>query len=107
MTTEIKIPVTVFTMATDECEGVNLDGEDPADLRVFAALISDNPTAIALRIFPSKPRGYVSVTESLGIYAAMKARAMELRIAGRIEAALRLEANCEHRYERLPEFARW
>jgi hypothetical protein len=71
----------------------NLDGMFPEDLEQYAAtlagLAQDNTDRLLLR------------------YARTKAEAMRERAAGRIPAALRLEATCEKVYEELPDEARW
>ena len=40
-------------------------------------------------------------------YAANKATAMGLRLAGKIADAMTYEGICERLYNQLPEFARW
>jgi hypothetical protein len=45
--------------------------------------------------------------ESLREYAAIKARAMEARIAGRIRAALKWEQSLDRIYDSLPDDLRW
>jgi hypothetical protein len=43
----------------------------------------------------------------LAAYAEDKAKAMELRVAGDIEAALQYEKACERSYNKLPAWAKW
>jgi hypothetical protein len=62
---------------------------------------------IARELFPSRRKGYVSVTEDLGHYAINKATAITLRESGDIQRAQVYEAICQKVYDRLPEWARW
>ena len=98
---------TQVIIAQREDGAPNLDGQWPDELEDFARDIRDNSQAIADELFPHKPDGYLDATLALGIYAAIKAKAMQCRGAGSIKAALKLESLCDKRYQRLPEFARW
>ena len=92
----------------DEGEGApNLDGQSADDLREFAEDIRDDCQTIADAIFPAKPTGYLDATLRLGVYAALKMKAVQCRGAGSIKAALKIEAACDRQYQTLPDFARW
>ena len=65
----------------------NLDGMDVDELREFA---NDKTNNVILRR-----------------YAKMKAKAMECRLGGDIQAALQLESMADRIYQRLPEELKW
>ena len=72
---------------------INLDGMWPDDLREWAERQGGANTTGAVR--------------TLVNYALAKADAMEARVAGRINDALRLEARCDALYDSLPARCRW
>lgn len=88
---------------------VNLDAEETAYLREFAATIGQDvrPVQAARQIFPARPVGYVRATKNLCAYAWNKLTAIELRKEGNIQDALKYEAICDSIYKTLPKFARW
>lgn len=61
----------------------------------------------ALKWFPTRPRGYTKAAHPIRMYGISKLRAMRLRVAGDIKAALGWEDECQRIYDRLPEYARW
>ena len=63
---------------------LNLDGLTPEELVEAAAALS-----------------------TLAAYARTKARAMQDRASGEIDAALAQEEQCERYYHTLPDFAKW
>jgi len=69
--------------------------------------LSQHLVVEARTLFPDEPQGYVAAACYLTHYAANKAIAMGLRVAGMIADALRYEAICDRLYKELPEFARW
>ncbi len=86
----------------------NLDGVDPAELWEFwQATNSVRPIRMARRLFPDRPKGYVSVTRDLGCYASNRATAMKCRVEGKISIAQDYETICDRIYSRLPEYAKW
>lgn len=91
----------------DETGAPNLDAMPATELRAFAARIAADPRAMALALFPARPRGYLRATRRLRTYADYKALAMSLRERGQITGALHEEAYCERIYNNLPAFARW
>lgn len=58
-------------------------------------------------MFPDELRKCEAVFSTLADYAAHKARAMELRAAGDVEAAAAFERAAEACYRRLPANVRW
>lgn len=67
----------------------------------------DVPNLDDLSIDPADLHKAAEMFGRLAAYADMKARAMELRTQGDVEAALCFERNCETTYKRLPAWARW
>ncbi len=65
------------------------------------------PNLDGLCIDPKELRQAAAVLQLLGTYAEFKAAAMEKRLAGDINAALRFESGCDSTYRRLPPWARW
>ena len=86
---------------------MNLDATDIDDLRAFHDRLRKHLVAEARTLFPDRPQGYLRAARTLKNYAANKATAMGLRLAGKIADALRYEAICERLYGQLPDFARW
>jgi len=68
---------------------------------------SVRPIALARKLFPDAPKGYVRTAKDLGNYASNKATAMQLRLAGQINSALTYEKICDRIYDELPEYAKW
>ncbi len=60
-----------------------------------------------LKIFTGVEGFSDSINEDLKRYASAKAAAIEARLAGHIESALRYESACDRIYSNLPEYARW
>ena len=86
---------------------MNLDGIDKDELWHLHNLLRQHPLAEARRWFPDRPRGYLRAARTLKHYAANKATAMGLRLAGKVADALQYEGICDRLYKQLPEFARW
>lgn len=61
----------------------------------------------ALSIDPKDLHLASSVLGRWAAYADHKARAMELRAAGDLEAALSFERSCAAQYKQLPDWAKW
>jgi hypothetical protein len=76
-------------------------------LWTFFEVARNHPKKMGVRLFPTKPRGYVTATIDLSHYASNKAVAINERLKGNIQAALIYEKICEDIYNRLPTFARW
>ena len=87
----------------------NLDGMNADDVREFAVVATRGirPIALARKLFPSAPKGYVRATRDLGHYAWNKFTAMTLREEGKIEGASSYERICDGIYDRLPKYAKW
>lgn len=86
---------------------MNLDATDKDDLWTLHERLRKHLVAEARKLFPERPEGYLRAARTLKHYAANKATAMGLRLAGKIADALRYEAICERLYGELPDFARW
>jgi hypothetical protein len=90
--------------------GVNLDAHSEPDwLRAFWLASLDRPEQLASLLYPRMPAGSwvaATLTKQLGEYAAMKALAIDLRLAGVIEDAQRCERRCDEIYAALPDWAR-
>ncbi len=86
---------------------MNLDAMSREELWALYERLSQHPVLEARKRFPDRQQGYVSAARNLMHYAANKATAMKLRLAGKIADALRYEAICERLYGELPDFARW
>lgn len=86
----------------------NLDATmESKGLSEFWGAINQSPVICARMMFPSKPKGYVSATYTLGCYAVAKSCAISLRRDGEISRAMVYESHCDIYYKSLPEFARW
>lgn len=85
---------------------INLDGYAGDPILVWAA-VRFQPVKVARVLFPSRPKGYVSATYSIGAYAANLSAARSCRLRGDIRAAMVYETICDGIYNDLPDFARW
>lgn len=86
----------------------NLDSMTSDELWTFALAISGvRPIRKARELFPDKPERYVETTKRLSGYAANKAIAQQLRIAGKIDTAMIYETICDRIYRELPGYAKW
>ena len=91
-------------------EQFNPDDLDEAELRAFArrARDIDERVSRAIEFFgPNAGQDAVGVYQSIGYYAAIKAKAMRDRAEGRIEEAQVLEVRLEAIYKGLPKWAKW
>lgn len=86
---------------------LNLDSMTSEDLTNFWSLAFQfHPVRTARILFPEKPKGFVRATKNLGLYAANKATAMNLRKEGSINDAVKYELICDKIYAELPKFAK-
>lgn len=98
---------------------LNLDAMPPADLLAFALRcrgpIGPDGTgrasgAVSVKaartLFPARPRGYVSATETLCHYAWNRYTAMQCRRRGDMISADIYETICDRLYQALPVWAR-
>jgi len=99
--------LTDTALNSERTANMNLDATDIDDLRAFHDRLRKHLVAEARTLFPDRPQGYLRAARTLKNYAANKATAMGLRLAGKIADALRYEAICERLYGQLPDFARW
>jgi hypothetical protein len=81
-----------FPMQSPADATPNLDAMEPAALRAFADRMTATRDIIGNR---------------LGMYARIKARAIQARQEGLIAMALSLESRCDALYRALPGRARW
>ena len=86
---------------------MNLDATDKDELWDLHERLRQHLVAEARKLFPDKPQGYVRAARTMKNYAANKATAMGLRLAGKVSTAMAYEAICDRLYKQLPEFARW
>ena len=86
---------------------MNLDATDKDELWDLHERLRQHLVAEARKLFPDKPQGYVRAARTMKNYAANKATAMGLRLAGKVSTAMTYEAICDRLYKQLPEFARW
>jgi hypothetical protein len=84
-----------------------MESGDREALMLFWARTHQHPVKTARKLFPTKPRGYVTATVDLSHYASNKSTAIQCRLTGQIQAALIYETICENIYKTLPSFARW
>jgi hypothetical protein len=84
-----------------------MESGDREALMLFWTRTHQHPVKTARKLFPTKPRGYVTATVDLSHYASNKAVAINERLKGNIQAAEIYEKICENIYNRLPTFARW
>lgn len=81
----------MMDIESNEIEAVNLDGMFPDELMEFWEKNKDGTIE----------------QRALATYAKSKAEAMMLRESGEINAALRLELNCDRIYGKLPQNLKW
>jgi len=88
---------------------VNLDDQEPDLLREYADVAGRNPATFGAILFGHiDDKSRHKAVLSLAHYAQVSAQAKELRVGGRIEAALAAEEHCNKVYEVLiPRWARW
>lgn len=86
--------------------GVNLDGETPRWLQLFATIAHQAPRELARNIWGRTDDEARDLMWRLETYAAKKAAAMRAREEGNIVVALALESACDRVYQELPEWAR-
>ena len=84
-----------------------MESQNKDALWVFWELVHNHPKKLAVRLFPTKPRGYVTATVDLSHYACNKSVAINERLKGNIQVAQVYEKICENIYKILPDFARW
>jgi flagellar biosynthesis GTPase FlhF len=82
----------------------NLDATSQADLLIFWHRHQGGRAAYLIGLSGS---GMRTTTAKLANYAANKATAMSLRLAGKISAAMTYERICEDIYETLPNEVKW
>lgn len=81
-----------------------IEPDDVPNLDAMTDTADVNDALIAIRSNESLPR---DVREILAAYCDVKIDAMRHRLAGRIQEALTLEAECDRLYRALPERYRW
>lgn len=86
---------------------LNLDSVDIGELEEFLRRCEEDKTKFALELFPQKHPGFVRDVNFLERYCKDKIEAIKDRLKGRIDRALKHEANCEKHYRSLSDFARW
>lgn len=93
----------------DDTGAPNLDGASCSDdlMKFWTWAQNCHPVITGRRLFPERPKGYVTATRDLGAYAANKATAMTAREAGSIRSAQCYETICDTIYADLPQWARW
>lgn len=84
-----------------------MECNDKACLMVFYGVVHEHPVKTAKRLFPTRPRGYVTATVDLSHYACNKAVGINERLKGNIQTAEIYEKICENIYKNLPQYARW
>lgn len=84
-----------------------MESQDRDALHLFWYKTHNHPVRIARKLFPTKPRGYVTATIDLGHYASNKSAAIQCRLTGNIQAALVYENICDTIHTILPNYARW
>lgn len=94
-------------MSDEDTGAPNLDAMPASELEEWAAAVYRRPVNMARKLFPARPRRYVTATKDLKLYAENKAAAMVCRAGGNITSAQIYETICERIYNRLPDFARW
>lgn len=67
----------------------------------------DSPNLDCLSVDAEDYREASEVLRNLSAYAELKGEAIEQRMSGNIDGALRLEETCEAIYARLPQWAKW
>ena len=87
---------------------MNLDAiQDQKELRELWMRFKTHPVREGRLLFPDRPKGYVSATYDLANYAINKSVAIGCRLNGKIDTALKYEADCDLIYEGLPDYAKW
>ena len=87
---------------------LNPDGATIDDVRIWVHAMRINLDEMAPRMFPRHPAAEQhGAAVKVWLYCEAKYRAMESRLIGKIDNALRYEAECDKIYKRLPEWARW
>lgn len=97
-------------METLPASPTNYDSLSMPELEAFIRWFGGTgirPILQARRMFPMRPKGYVSATKNLYNYAVNKRTAMRCRLRGDIVGATNYETICDHIYASLPAFARW
>lgn len=89
------------------CVAELMESQDREALHLFWYKTHQHPVKTARKLFPTRPRGYVTATVDLGHYASNKSTAIQCRLTGNIQAALVYEKICETIYKILPDYARW
>jgi len=92
-----------FGPGTYNVEGV---GSDMA-LVDFWSAVHRHPVLVGRYLFPTRPKGYVSATETLGAMAMAVATSRKLRRKGDIRGALVYEGHTDIYYDSLPKFVRY
>lgn len=101
-------PTIYDVIGTATNEDLNWDSMPGEMLWKFWQITSSvRPIAVARQLFPTRPKGYVWTTKTLGAYASNKATAIRLRLAGNIAGAMTYEDICERVYQSLPAYAKW
>ena len=88
---------------------LNLDSYiNPSNLQDTAIALNNHPRLYAKKYFPGwdnhKP---VNAIKLLIAYAWNKSTAMQLRLDGSIDTAIKYENICNKIYGKLPDYARW
>jgi len=92
-----------FGPGTYNVEGV---GSDMA-LVDFWSAVHRHPILVGRYLFPTRPKGYVSATETLAAMAMAVATSRKLRRKGDIRGALVYEGHTDIYYDSLPQFVRY
>ena len=86
----------------------NLDDSMSADeLMEFWSRYCRPTRKDAEALIGDRRKGFTVICGILAAYACDKAVAMKARLRGDIATALKYEAHCDQRYERLPADCRW
>jgi len=67
----------------------------------------EHPRKFAVKLFPSKPQGYVKTANLLAMYTSDRLLAMRFSAGGHIKDARKVEEELKWLYDKLPEYARW
>lgn len=86
---------------------INLDDMSHDELFEFWNFYRFATWKDAMRIFPTRPKGYVRAVKDCANYAINKAVAMKCRKDGEISKAKLYEDICDNIYNMLPDFAKW
>jgi len=99
----------ITDLGLDEPGAPNLDGHTEDDLRQFVQVASRCPGQLGAVLFGEQEdrEARRRAVDTLCTYAQLRLQASSLRLVGRIDEAMAVEATMERLYGILPEWGRW